>query len=138
MFVTIVSLEELLLRAAGMDERSAEEKHELRGLAKLFDHFAGNMAKWRWHTMAVVLKSILRALPGLIMLNSIYADLGGEFHIKDMELWSAFKYCLTSPDFWRKAKCLFKIASRLHSGQAAPAPPRLWGGIRQISELRCP
>ena len=122
MFVTTASLEELLLRAADMDERSAEEKQEARELAHLFDHFAGNFAKWRWHTMHVVLKSILYVLPGLLMLNQIFSDLEGEFNIKDMELWAAFKYCLASPDFWKKAKCLFKIASRHHSGQAAPAP----------------
>ena len=90
---------------------SDSQKVNIRRLAQLFKSFSGSFAKWRWGTLYTVVASQIAIMPGVIMLSSLYTDVRDEIGIKDGELWTALEYCANSPDYRRKAKLLFVIAT---------------------------
>jgi len=103
--------QDIFRKASKRTGATDEEREQFVEAGKIFRFFSGHFAKWRWETLFTVTASLLKMMPGCILLASAFDDLKAEFNITEPGMWDAFSFCISSPEFWAQTKLLNIIAS---------------------------
>jgi hypothetical protein len=106
-----VPLQDLFRQALKRTDLTGEQRTVITNAVQICRFFSGSLANWRWETLFIITTSMLKFMPGMMLLKDLYEDLKDEFNIKEGGVFEAFMYCSSSPLFWRQTSLLCKLAT---------------------------